>query len=280
MSEKVIYRSGLSTFGLLGIVLVVLRAFKVIKWSWVLVTLPLWVGPGLIVACVLLYLLISLICFLFEHIRNIRNKRKFNKSLKAKSAMHVILFLLIAMPTMGQTVTQDNIITVTVNDMDKGAVAVVHPIVTCDTVGDVMDTVRNCKQYLFIPTEKDSSVRFYCIIAEVFGDSGYTDTIFDAFYYFDATVYDSLALHAYFYDYNQQFDFSNTNGSDALIVYPNPTRSVAVFNRVVTVPVYVYDSRGKLVTTICNAKSIDFTSLPSGMYLIRMKGYTCRVLKL
>lgn len=121
MSEKVIYRSGLSTFGLLGIVLVVLRAFEVIDWSWWLVTLPLWVGPGLFVACVLFYLLISLICLLFEHIGNIRNKRKLNKFLKAKSAMHVILFLFTAMPTMGQTVIQDNIITVAVNDIQTNS---------------------------------------------------------------------------------------------------------------------------------------------------------------
>lgn len=59
MSEKVIYRSGLSTFGLLGIVLVVLRAFEVIDWSWWLVTLPFWGGLALFLVIILVVFLIT-----------------------------------------------------------------------------------------------------------------------------------------------------------------------------------------------------------------------------
>ena len=38
----------LTTLTLIGIILVILRALEVITWSWWLVTLPLWLGLGII----------------------------------------------------------------------------------------------------------------------------------------------------------------------------------------------------------------------------------------
>jgi Transmembrane Fragile-X-F protein len=40
---------GISFFGLLGIVFIVLKLCKVIDWSWWYVTMPLWIGLALVI---------------------------------------------------------------------------------------------------------------------------------------------------------------------------------------------------------------------------------------
>lgn len=186
--------------------------------------------------------------------------------------------LLATMTVTAQTVYQNGYISVSVNDTNYGTVRVVNPVITYDTVGDVIDTVRNETQWLFFPIEKDTNIRFNCFVAEVFGDSNYVDTLLDAFYFFDTVGHDSLALHVYFYD--SQLGLPEIDDSDVFTVYPNPTGSIVNFNRIVKVPLYVFSMDGKMVLSTINANRIDMTGLPKGMYIIRMKGYTFRVLKL
>lgn len=196
--------------------------------------------------------------------------------------MKKVLFILVAlfatMTATAQTVYQNGCISVSVNDTNYGTVRVVNPVITYDTVGDVIDTIRNETQWLFFPIENDTSIRFNCFVAEIFGDTNYVDTLFDRFYFFDTVGHDSLALHAYFYD--SQLGLPEIDDSDVFTVYPNPTGSIINFNRIVKVPVYVFSSDGKMALSTINTNRIDMTGFPRGMYFIRMKGYTCRVLKL
>lgn len=186
--------------------------------------------------------------------------------------------LLATMIVTAQTVYQNRCISVSVNVTNYGTVRVVNPVVSYDTVGDVIDTIRDETQWLFFPIEKDSNIRFNCFVAEVFGDSNYVDTLFDIFYFFDTVGHDSLALHIYFYDL--RFGLPEIDGSDVFMVYPNPTGSIVNFNRIAKVPVYVFNMNGKMVLSTINTNRIDMTDFPSGMYFIRTKGYVCRVLKL
>ena len=173
------------------------------------------------------------------------------------------------MTATAQTVYQNGCISVSVNDTNYGTVRIVNPVITYDTVGDVIDTIRDETQWLFFPIEKDTNIRFNCFVAEVFGDSNYVDTLFDIFYFFDTVGHDSLALHTYFYDL--RLGLPEIDDSDVLTVYPNPTGSIVV---------YVYSSDGKMVLATINTDRVDMTDFPSGMYFIRTKGYVCRVLKL
>jgi hypothetical protein len=195
-----------------------------------------------------------------------------------KKALFIAVALLATMTVTAQTVYQNGYISVSVNDTNYGTVRVVNPVITYDTVGDVIDTIRNETQWLFFPIEKDTNIRLNCFVAEVFGDSNYIDTLFDNFYFFDTIGHDSLALHAYFY--NPQLGLPEIDDSDVFTVYPNPTGSIVNFNRIIKVPVYVFSMDGKMVLSTINANRIDMTGLPKGMYIIRMKGYTFRVIKL
>lgn len=195
-----------------------------------------------------------------------------------KKALFIAVALLATMTVTAQTVYQNECISVSVNDTNYGTVRVVNPVITYDTVGGVIDTIRNETQWLFFPIEKDTNVRFNCFVAEVFGDSNYVDTLFDTFYFFDTVGHDSLALHAYFYD--SQLGLPEIDDSDVFTVYPNPTGSIVNFNRIVKIPVYVFSMDGKMALTTINTNRIDMTGLPNGMYIIRMKGRTFRVLKL
>lgn len=195
-----------------------------------------------------------------------------------KKVLFIAVALLATMTATAQTVYQNGCISVSVNDTNYGTVRVVNPVITYDTVGDVIDTIRDETQWLFFPIEKDTNIRFNCFVAEVFGDSNYVDTLFDIFYFFDTDGHDSLALHAYFYDL--RLGLPEIDDSDVFTVYPNPTGSIVNFNRVAKTPVYVYSSDGKMVLATINTDRVDMTDFPSGMYFIRTKGYVCRVLKL
>jgi hypothetical protein len=46
---------------LLGIVLVILKAFGVINWSWLWVTLPFWFGIALILITAIIWIIYTLI---------------------------------------------------------------------------------------------------------------------------------------------------------------------------------------------------------------------------
>lgn len=61
MNKISITKTGIGFFGLLQIAFIVLKLCKVIKWSWWLVLLPLWIDIGLIALCIIItiYLFIS-----------------------------------------------------------------------------------------------------------------------------------------------------------------------------------------------------------------------------
>lgn len=61
MGKISITKTGIGFFGLLQIAFIVLKLCKVIKWSWWLVLLPLWVDIGLIALCIIItiYLFIN-----------------------------------------------------------------------------------------------------------------------------------------------------------------------------------------------------------------------------
>lgn len=60
MSDKsrVVVNSGPSVLGILGVAFVVLKLCGVIQWSWLIVTMPFWIVPA-----VLLVVLFSLAAF-------------------------------------------------------------------------------------------------------------------------------------------------------------------------------------------------------------------------
>lgn len=55
--------SGIGFMGILFIVFLVLKLTKLISWSWVWVTAPLWMPSALVVAIIILMMVISLIKF-------------------------------------------------------------------------------------------------------------------------------------------------------------------------------------------------------------------------
>lgn len=195
-----------------------------------------------------------------------------------KKTVFIFVAVFATMFATAQNVFQNKWVSVTVNNADYGTVTVINPVIGYDTVGDIVDTIKNCRQWLFIPMERDSSIRFNCFVAEIFGDSNYIDTLFDSFYFFDILEHDSLALHAYFYDL--RFGTPEIDDGEVFMIYPNPTSSVVRFNRYVRGPVYMFGPNGRLIATFVNTDKVDMGKFPNGMYVIRANSYACRLIKL
>lgn len=56
---------GVSTLSAVQIVLIVLKLCKLIDWSWIFVLMPTWIGIGLVVVLVILYLVLK--CIVHDH---------------------------------------------------------------------------------------------------------------------------------------------------------------------------------------------------------------------
>ena len=59
-NQKVVYNGGVSFLGLLTIAFIVLKLLEIIDWSWWLVLLPTLIPIGLIVFCIVCWII--LIC--------------------------------------------------------------------------------------------------------------------------------------------------------------------------------------------------------------------------
>lgn len=80
-STKTIRTNGIGFLGLLFIVLLVLKVgignTAVVTWSWWIITLPLWIGPSIVLVCVLAFLLFLLVVFVVTYVvTKIRNKNE------------------------------------------------------------------------------------------------------------------------------------------------------------------------------------------------------------
>lgn len=77
---KVTTRSGIRIgfVGILTIVLVVLKAFKLIDWSWLWVLSPLWISTSIVLGIIVIMLVISIIMGCVERgkSRKLRKKRE------------------------------------------------------------------------------------------------------------------------------------------------------------------------------------------------------------
>ena len=202
-----------------------------------------------------------------------------------KKFLLIAVVLFATMFATAQTVYQNEWITVDVNDTALGTVTVVNPIVSYDTIVDsasnvTIDTIRRYDQWMFIASEKDSTSRFLYWVVDIYdNDTLVTDTVVDIFYFLDMSEgYDSVALHANFYDVT--LGIPDVMDGDTFSIYPNPTGSILYFNRMINTPVYVYNADGRVVMTVVNTNRIDVSGLPNGMYIVRTKSYACRVLKI
>lgn len=70
-SESSTTSSGVSTIGLLGIALIVLKLTKVIDWSWWWVTSPFWGGIALVI-------IVVIIAGIIGYYMNKRKEKRFN----------------------------------------------------------------------------------------------------------------------------------------------------------------------------------------------------------
>lgn len=61
MSKQETKTTGISTFGLLGVVLVTLKLCGVIDWSWLWVTAPFWGGLAIVLCLMVVALLAALV---------------------------------------------------------------------------------------------------------------------------------------------------------------------------------------------------------------------------
>jgi hypothetical protein len=68
------------------------------------------------------------------------------------------------------------------------------------------------------------------------------------------------------------------SSSTSLLAFPNPTNGILFFNE--AVDIRVYDLSGKLITSSANARMIDATDWPAGVYMLQTKeGNHLRVIK-
>jgi hypothetical protein len=68
------------------------------------------------------------------------------------------------------------------------------------------------------------------------------------------------------------------SSSSSLFAFPNPTNGILFFNQ--AVDIRVYDLSGKLITSSANARIIDATDWPSGVYVLQtIEGGYLRVIK-
>lgn len=61
MTDKIVYTGGSSMSGLLGIVLVVLKAVHVIDWPWLWVLAPFWIPAGVLIAILTVVLIVMFV---------------------------------------------------------------------------------------------------------------------------------------------------------------------------------------------------------------------------
>lgn len=61
MSDKTTTTGGIGALGALQIVLIVLKAFGIIDWSWLLVLFPIWIELSLVVLILIFALIICII---------------------------------------------------------------------------------------------------------------------------------------------------------------------------------------------------------------------------
>lgn len=58
--NKNVSTGGISFFGLLGIVFIVLKLLNVIQWSWWIVLMPFWIPSVLVIIILLVVMLIAI----------------------------------------------------------------------------------------------------------------------------------------------------------------------------------------------------------------------------
>ena len=86
-------------------------------------------------------------------------------------------------------------------------------------------------------------------------------------------------------DISPQYVVSNAEGekkeqpNDVIRIYPNPATSYVNFDAAQMVNVKIATSRGKVVISKDNAKSIDISKLPNGVYIINVYDDTKKLLK-
>ena len=88
MSEKTVYvRGGTNLFGVIGLVLVILKLAgiaPVAAWSWWLVTMPFWLGLAIIAAILSLMALFAGACYLIAWALDANDTRKRRRRLASK----------------------------------------------------------------------------------------------------------------------------------------------------------------------------------------------------
>lgn len=76
MSKQTKTTGGIGFFGLLAIVFIALKLIGVIDWSWLWVLAPLWVGPAIVVAILILGVIFCLFIMLVEEAVEFTARRK------------------------------------------------------------------------------------------------------------------------------------------------------------------------------------------------------------
>ena len=85
MEKKTTPARGISFFGLLGIVFIVLKLCGVITWSWWWVTVPLWGGAALVIAAILAIGVLAIVTGLCQGaVKGIG--KAINKAMKSKES--------------------------------------------------------------------------------------------------------------------------------------------------------------------------------------------------
>lgn len=85
MENKTTPARGISFFGLLGIVFIVLKLCGVIAWSWWWVTSPLWGGAALGIAAILAVCILAIVAGLCQgSIKGI--EKAIDKAMKSKES--------------------------------------------------------------------------------------------------------------------------------------------------------------------------------------------------
>ncbi len=79
-SNKTVTTNSIGFIGLLFIVLLVLKVgignTAVVTWSWWIIAMPLWIGPCIVLVCVLAFLLFLLVVFLVTHVVTLIRSKK------------------------------------------------------------------------------------------------------------------------------------------------------------------------------------------------------------
>lgn len=109
-------------------------------------------------------------------------------------------------------------------------------------------------------------------------------------YLFNDNIQEDISVYLYRikqYDLNGNYEYSQTvtlvlNPEDDVIseisVYPNPASQIIYINGI-TLPVFIYDVKGKQILELKQNGSTDINELPNGVYFIKTVNKTLRFIK-